>query len=75
LLAANAELEEQKRKPRSVDDDFIEMVKKNVKYAADSLRVGALPPKPSEKACRQCDFKMLCSDGCKLAINSGEKNK
>jgi len=58
------ELEEQKRKPRSVDDDFIATVKKNVKDAATSLRLGVLPPKPSEKSCNVCDFKMLCSVGC-----------
>lgn len=69
------ELEEQKRKPRSVDDDFITMVKKNVKEAADSLRVGTLPVKPSEKACGQCDFKMLCSHGCKFTANPGVKGK
>lgn len=69
------ELEEQKRKPRSVDDGFIATVKTNVKNAADSLRVGALPAKPSEKACAQCDFKMLCSHGCKFAAKPGGKSK
>jgi DNA helicase-2/ATP-dependent DNA helicase PcrA len=57
------ELEEQKRKIRSVDDDFITMVKKKIKDATDGLRLGALPPKPSKKSCSQCDFKMLCSHG------------
>jgi DNA helicase-2/ATP-dependent DNA helicase PcrA len=60
------ELEEQKRKPRSVDDDFISTVKQNVKFAATSLRIGVLPPKPKEKSCNACDFKMLCSEGCKF---------
>jgi DNA helicase-2/ATP-dependent DNA helicase PcrA len=60
------ELEGQKRKPRSVDDDFIDAVKKNVKEAATSLRSGSLPPKPGEKTCNACDFKMLCSKGCKF---------
>jgi DNA helicase-2/ATP-dependent DNA helicase PcrA len=67
------ELEEQKRKPRSVDDDFITIVKKNVKEAANSLRLGILPPKPSEKTCNSCDFKMLCSHGCKFASKRGVK--
>jgi radical SAM protein with 4Fe4S-binding SPASM domain len=40
------------------------MVKKNVKDAAASLRLGVLPAKPSEKSCNACDFKMLCSEGC-----------
>jgi DNA helicase-2/ATP-dependent DNA helicase PcrA len=57
------ELEEQKRKPRSVDDDFISTVKKNVKNAATSLRQGLLLAKPSEKSCNVCDFKLLCSEG------------
>jgi len=60
------ELEEQKRKPRSVDNDFIDAVKKNVKEAANSLRSGALPAKPAEKTCSACDFRMLCSQGCKF---------
>jgi DNA helicase-2/ATP-dependent DNA helicase PcrA len=66
------ELEEQKRKPRSVDDDFIATVKISVKHAADSLRAGALPAKPSEKACGQCDFQMLCAHGCKFAEARGK---
>ena len=67
------ELEEQKRKPRSVDDDFIAAVKTNVKdAAANSLRSGVLPAKPSEKTCNACDFKMLCSQGCKFSsVKSG----
>ena len=65
------ELEGQKRKPRSVDDDFIEAVKKNVKDAASGLRAGTLPAKPSEKACNACDFKMLCSQGCKFGAKAG----
>ena len=69
------ELEEQKRKPRSVDDDFLAMVKKNVRDAASSLRLGMLPPKPSEKTCGECDFKMLCSHGCKVTTKLGGKGK
>ena len=65
------ELEGQKRKPRSVDDDFIAAVKTNVKEAADSLRSGSLPAKPSEKACNSCDFKMLCSQGEKFITKPG----
>ncbi len=61
------ELEEQKRKPRSVDDDFLAVVKTNVTNAANSLRLGVLPAKPSEKACNSCDFRMLCTHGCSFA--------
>lgn len=69
------ELEEQKRKPRSVDDAFIAMVRTNVKGAAASLRAGDLAAKPSDKACGQCDFKMLCGHGCKFAAKAGGKGK
>jgi DNA helicase-2/ATP-dependent DNA helicase PcrA len=69
------ELEDQKRKPRTVDDDFIAMVKTDVKAAAESLRAGVLPAKPSAKACGQCDFKLLCSQGCHFAAKSPEKGK
>ena len=67
------ELEEQKRKPRSVDDDLIATVKQNVKDAASSLRLGILPPKPLEERCSGCDFKMLCSQGCRFAAKAGGK--
>jgi DNA helicase-2/ATP-dependent DNA helicase PcrA len=58
------ELEEQKRKPRSVDDDFITDVRNNVKTAANALRLGELPPKPSAGACRNCDYQEICTAGC-----------
>lgn len=58
------ELEEQKRKPRSVDDDFLADVKVNVKAAADALRQGKLLPKPGTNACQRCDPHGLCAAGC-----------
>ena len=67
------ELEEQKRKPRSVDDDFIAAVKKNVNDAATSLRLGLLPAKPTEKSCTACDFRLLCSEGCKIVPKAAGK--
>jgi DNA helicase-2/ATP-dependent DNA helicase PcrA len=60
------ELEEQKRKARSVDDDFIADVKRNVGIAADALRKGVLAPKVSKKACSGCDYQRMCGAGCKL---------
>ena len=48
---------------------------KNVRDAASSLRLGMLPPKPSEKTCGECDFKMLCSHGCKVTTKLGGKGK
>ena len=43
------ELDERKRKPRSVDDDFIDEVKSGVRRAAKALRGGTLAP----AACRR----------------------
>lgn len=59
------ELEEQKRKPRSVDDDFIAEVRTKVKAAADDLRQGKLLSKPSANACKRCDPHGLCTTGCR----------
>jgi len=55
------ELDEQKRKRRSVDDDFIADVKRNVRGAAQALRDNVLPPQPNAKACGRCDYCNLCS--------------
>ncbi|AOZ08647.1 ATP-dependent helicase [Cupriavidus malaysiensis] len=55
------ELDEQKRKRRSVDDEFIAVVKRDVRTAATALRSNALPPKAHKKTCGQCDYCNLCS--------------
>lgn len=55
------ELDEQKQKKRSVDTDFIEDVKHDVRGAASALRRNALPPKPHKKTCGQCDYCNMCS--------------
>jgi DNA helicase-2/ATP-dependent DNA helicase PcrA len=55
------DLDGRKRKPRSVDEDFIEDVKKGVRGAADALRRGALDKKPVAKKCGVCDYRSLCS--------------
>lgn len=69
------ELEEQKRKPRSVDDAFIAAVQTNIKEAASHLRTGSLLAKPSERTCKACDFKTLCSHGCAVGVKAGAKKK
>ena len=46
---------------RSVDDEFIADVKRDVRGAAQALRENALPVKPSIKTCGQCDYCNLCS--------------
>ena len=55
------ELDEQKQKRRSVDDDFIADVKRDVRGAATSLRGNDLPPKPNRRTCDRCDYRHLCS--------------
>ena len=60
------ELDERKRKPRSVDDDFIEDVKKGVRGAADALRKGFLDKKPAVKKCWECDYRNLCGADAKV---------
>jgi DNA helicase-2/ATP-dependent DNA helicase PcrA len=56
-------LDEGKRKPRSVDEDFIEEVKANVRRAAEALREGSLQPAPVLKKCKGCDYPGLCTAG------------
>ncbi len=57
------ELDERKRKPRSVDDDFIEDVKQRTRDAATALRRGTLPAAPSAKKCAACDYRGMCTAG------------
>jgi DNA helicase II / ATP-dependent DNA helicase PcrA len=55
------ELDDQKQKRRSVDDDFIADVKRDVRAAATALRRNDLPPKPHKQTCSRCDYRHLCS--------------
>ena len=55
------ELDDQRQKRRSVDDEFIADVQRDVKAAAQALRTNQLPPKPHRKTCGQCDYCNLCS--------------
>ena len=55
------ELDEQKQKRRSVDDEFIDDVKRDVRGAADALRKDVLNPKPGKQTCGTCDYRELCS--------------
>ena len=54
------ELDERKRKPRSVDDDFISDVEIKTRDAANALRAGTLPPAPAPKKCAACDYLGMC---------------
>ncbi|HVJ27651.1 MAG TPA: ATP-dependent DNA helicase [Vicinamibacterales bacterium] len=57
------ELDERKRKPRSVDDDFIAEVKTKVRDAAAALRTGAFPSAPLPNKCGHCDYLSMCTAG------------
>jgi DNA helicase-2/ATP-dependent DNA helicase PcrA len=61
------ELDAGKRKPRSVDDDFITDVKVQVRAAADALRASNLAPSPSPVKCRTCDYRNMCTAGRQVA--------
>jgi DNA helicase-2/ATP-dependent DNA helicase PcrA len=57
------ELDERKRRPRSVDDDFISDVKSKVRDAAEALRTATLPTVPTPKKCGACDYRGMCTAG------------
>jgi DNA helicase-2/ATP-dependent DNA helicase PcrA len=57
------ELDQRKRKPRSVDDEFIADVKTKVRAAAQALRSNALPAVPEPKKCTTCDYCGMCTAG------------
>jgi DNA helicase-2/ATP-dependent DNA helicase PcrA len=57
------ELDERKRKARSVDDDFIADVKIKVRAAAGALRTNDLPAAPAPKKCTTCDYRGMCTAG------------
>jgi DNA helicase-2/ATP-dependent DNA helicase PcrA len=62
------ELDERKRKPRSVDNDFIEDVRNKTRDAAAALRSGTLPATPTTKKCTACDYRGMCTVG-RTAVN------
>ena len=55
------ELDDQRQKRRSVDEEFIDDVRRDVRAAAAALRRNELPPKPDRKTCGRCDYCNLCS--------------
>jgi DNA helicase-2/ATP-dependent DNA helicase PcrA len=60
-------LDERKRKHRSVDDDFVDTVRADVRTAASALRTSAMPSRPTAKKCASCDYRGMCSAGAKDA--------
>lgn len=61
------ELDERKRKPRSVDNDFIEDVKGKVRDAAQALHQSNMPAAPAPAKCRKCDYRGMCTAGTSAA--------
>jgi DNA helicase-2/ATP-dependent DNA helicase PcrA len=55
------ELDNQKQKRRSVGDEHIEDVKREVRLAAQALRENDLKPKATKSTCGNCDYSRLCS--------------
>lgn len=61
------ELDEEKKKPRAVDQDFIDGVTRNVHRAASALRTNELPQSPEARKCGKCDYCRMCSAGSAYA--------
>lgn len=59
-------LEERQKKPRSVDADFIDDVRTDVRDAANSLRQNDFPTKTSHRSCPTCDYLGMCRAGQKF---------
>ncbi len=57
------ELDKGKRKPRSVDDEFIADVEAKVRGAAGALRANDLSPVPAPSKCGKCDYRGMCTAG------------
>jgi hypothetical protein len=64
------ELDEERKKPRAVDGDFIDDVKTRVRGAADALRRNHLPVAPWAPRCKSCDYCGMCSAGAPIAAAS-----
>jgi DNA helicase-2/ATP-dependent DNA helicase PcrA len=55
------ELDERKRKVRSVDDEFIVDIKTRTREAAAALRSGVLRGAPAKNKCAVCDYLGMCT--------------
>lgn len=67
------ELDAGKRKPRSVDDDFLGDVRKDVRAAAEALRTSNLPTAPTQRKCGGCDYRGMCSAGVQIAPTANKR--
>jgi DNA helicase-2/ATP-dependent DNA helicase PcrA len=57
------ELDERKRKVRSVDDEFIVDIKTRTREAAAALQSGVLRGAPAKNKCAVCDYLGMCTAG------------
>jgi DNA helicase-2/ATP-dependent DNA helicase PcrA len=57
------ELDDGKQKARSVDNEFIEDVKRYVRRAATELREGVFEQRGTLATCRRCDYWRMCRRG------------
>lgn len=57
------ELDERKKKPRSVDSEFIDDVKSRTQEAANALRNEEFLPIPEPNKCSNCDYVGICLAG------------
>jgi DNA helicase-2/ATP-dependent DNA helicase PcrA len=64
------ELDEGKKRPRAVDEDFIEDVKVHVGRAAAALRTGSLVVSPTATTCEKCDYCGMCTAGAQAAATA-----
>lgn len=66
-------LDEGKRRPRSVDEDMIDDVRGHVGRAAKALRENSFEPAPRRAACEKCDYLALCAKGQSVldGVNNG----
>ena len=64
-------LDERKKIPRSVDEDFVDDVKQEVTRAAKALRENDMTPKTSVRACSSCDYLGLCHAGKTFMASQG----
>ena len=69
------ELDQRKRKPRSVDDEFIDDVKAKTRDAARALRLGDLPAAPAPPKCRDCDYRGMCTAGRNAAPTTAPRTR
>lgn len=65
------ELDEGNRKPRSVDEEFMNDVMEKTLEAANALRAGEFEARPERSRCGSCDQRPICSAGRLMMASIG----